>query len=108
MLYINLLDITIIICSKVKYSSNLERQIMRNKSEKFVELANKRVNRAIDDIRLIGNLSNRSNYEYSPEQVAKIFQELQSELAKSRARFTEINKSGRQAFKLEGPSRSKK
>lgn len=81
---------------------------MRDKSEKFVELANKRVNRAIDDIRLIGNLSNRSNYEYSPEQVAKIFQELQSELAKSRARFTDIKKSGRQAFKLEGPSRSKK
>lgn len=79
---------------------------MRNKSEKFVELANKRVNRAIDDIRLIGNLSNRNNYEYSPEQVSIMFQELQSELTKAKVRFTETKRSDKQVFKLDGPKRS--
>ena len=35
-----------------------------DKERKFKELAEKRVNRALDSIRLIGNLSNRQNYSY--------------------------------------------
>ena len=46
---------------------------MRDKRKKFVELAESRVNRAIKDIRLIGNLSNRSAYEYSEEDIRRIF-----------------------------------
>jgi len=40
--------------------------------ERFVKLAENRVARAIKDIRLIGNLSNRSNYTYSEDDVKKI------------------------------------
>ena len=32
--------------------------------EKFVELAEKRVSKTLRDLQLIGNLSNRSNYQY--------------------------------------------
>jgi hypothetical protein len=46
--------------------------VTRDKSAKFVELANKRVNKALKDIQLIGNLSNRQNYEYSDEQAKQI------------------------------------
>ena len=38
--------------------------IERSKRDKFLELANKRVSRAIKDIKLVGNLANRKNYEY--------------------------------------------
>ncbi len=55
--------------------------------KKFVELAEKRVRRAIKDIRLIGNLSNRSNYSYTDEDAKKIHKTLQSELAELKARF---------------------
>ena len=41
---------------------------MSAKEVKFVELANKRVNKAIKDIRLIANLGNKGNYSYSEEQ----------------------------------------
>lgn len=41
------------------------------KAETFQRLANKRVNNALDKIRLIGNLSS-ANYEYTEEQVNKI------------------------------------
>src|SRR5262249_56798948 len=44
--------------------------------EKFVGLANKRVIRAIKAIQLIGNLSNRSNYDYTDEDVDKILKAL--------------------------------
>jgi len=38
---------------------------MSNKEKKFIELTEKRMNKTIKQLRLIGNLSNRSNYTYS-------------------------------------------
>lgn len=58
-----------------------------NKREKFVRLTQARMERAIKDLRLIGNLSNRGNYEYSDADVAKIMTVLESELRELRARF---------------------
>lgn len=58
-----------------------------NKREKFVRLAQARVERAIKNLRLIGNLSNRSNYEYSDADIAKIMTVLESELRELRTRF---------------------
>jgi len=55
--------------------------------EKFVELAEKRVRRAIKDIKLIGNLSNRSNYVYTEKDVKKIIKALQGALSEMKSRF---------------------
>jgi hypothetical protein len=60
----------------------------KEKRARFVRLAVKRVNRAIRDIRLIGNLSNRAAYEYSEEDARKILKTLQKELETLRARFS--------------------
>lgn len=60
---------------------------MRDKRKKFVELAESRVNRAIKDIRLIGNLANKTSYEYSEEDARKIVRALQKELDSAKARF---------------------
>lgn len=60
---------------------------MRDKRGKFVEIAEKRVSRLLKDIRLIGNLSNRNNYSYEPEDVTKIFSAIESEIKTSRKRF---------------------
>jgi hypothetical protein len=57
--------------------------------DKFRRLAESRVKRALNDIRLIGNLSNRNNYDYTSEEVDKIFRALDSELKQVRARFLE-------------------
>jgi len=58
-----------------------------NDRKKFVDLAEKRVVRTIKDIRLIGNLSNKSNYSYTDEDVKKIMKILQSELNQMKLRF---------------------
>ncbi len=55
--------------------------------DKFVRLANKRVSSALKAIQLIGNLSNRSNYDYTEADVQKIFKALQEELSSSRKKF---------------------
>jgi len=46
------------------------------KKEKFTRLAESRMNNALKQIQLIGNLSNTSAYEYSPEDVDKILKTL--------------------------------
>ncbi len=61
---------------------------MRDKRKKFVELAEARVNRTIKDIRLIGNLANRSAYEYGEDDTRKIIRALQRELDSMKSRFS--------------------
>ena len=73
----------------------------RDKRKKFVELAEARVNRAIKDIRLIGNLANRSAYEYSEEDVRKVFRALSREIDAAKSRFTGDTGGRDSDFKLE-------
>lgn len=63
------------------------RLSVRDKRAKFVELANKRVNAAIRAIRLVGNLANRSNYEYTEDEAKRIVRAIQKELDVTRAKF---------------------
>ncbi|MCY3824367.1 MAG: hypothetical protein OXG62_10920 [Nitrospinae bacterium] len=74
---------------------------MNNNREKFVDLANKRVNRTLKCIKLIGNLSNRSNYQYTEQDVEKIFDALQGELKVCRNRFRNHGKENEKEFSLE-------
>lgn len=55
--------------------------------EKFVRLATKRVSNALKSMQLIGNLANRSNYDYTEADVQKIFRALQEELSASKKKF---------------------
>ncbi|QKC92908.1 hypothetical protein EB230_14410 [Mesorhizobium sp. NZP2234] len=61
---------------------------------KFVKLASARVTKALNDIRLIGNLANRSNYDYTSEDVTKIFKALNEEISACKKRFELSNKKG--------------
>ena len=73
---------------------------MSNKREKFVELATKRVNRAIKDLRLIGNLSNRSAYAYSDDDIRKVLRALQREVDAVKSRFAGPGEGGDSEFTL--------
>lgn len=72
----------------------------RDKAAKFVELANKRVNKAIKDIKLISNLSNRQNYQYSEEQARKIIRALQHEVDMVKQSFLSSDNDSQSVFKL--------
>lgn len=73
---------------------------MRDKREKFVALANNRVNKTIKDLRLIGNLSNRSSYEYSEDDSRKIIRALQREIDDLKLRFKGEDKNDDKLFNL--------
>lgn len=69
--------------------------------QKFIRLANARVPKAIKAIRLIANLSNRSNYAYHPQEVKKIVDTLEKEVRALRLRFDAKADGDEQLFKLE-------
>ena len=73
---------------------------MRDKRKKFVDLAEARVNRAIKDIRLIGNLANKESYEYEDDDAKEIFRALQRELDAAKSRFSGNGKTGDDSFRL--------
>ena len=60
---------------------------MRDKQEKFKELAEKRVNKALTGLRLIGNLANRNNYDYTEKQADLIISTLEAEVKILRQKF---------------------
>ena len=68
--------------------------------KKFVELAEKRVNRALKDIKLIGNLSNRSNYSYEDKDARAIIAALNKAVAEIKARFDRKGDEAESEFKL--------
>ena len=68
--------------------------------EKFVSIAEKRVNKTIKDINLIGNLSNKSNYAYTESDIGKIFSALNKELRKAQERFSNVRQEADNSFKL--------
>lgn len=58
-----------------------------NKNTRFKRLAKQRGERILKDIQLLGNLSNRNNYEYSDAEVRKLFNTIEEELKISKSRF---------------------
>ncbi len=73
---------------------------MSAKRDNFIRLAESRVSRAIDSIRVIGNLSNRSNYEYEDQDVQQIVKTLQNEINKLKMQFEAKSGKSKQQFKL--------
>ncbi len=65
---------------------------MENRKERFNRIASKRTNDIIEKIRVLGNCSNKSTYEYTKEDVEKIFSAINKELRDSKAKFTNKNK----------------
>lgn len=60
--------------------------IKETKTERFTRLAEQRVNKAIDQIRIIGNLSSQQ-YEFTTEQVEQIIVALQAAIAELEEKF---------------------
>jgi len=60
---------------------------MQEKTERFKRVAENRTNKIIDQIRLLGNCANKSNYEYTDEDVRKIFSAIENELKNTKMKY---------------------
>lgn len=68
-----------------------------NKHDRFKRIATKRTNEILERIRILGNCSNRSMYEYSEEEINKIFSEMDKQLRLVKSKFVPKK---RERFKL--------
>jgi hypothetical protein len=57
------------------------------KNERFKRVASKRTNDILEKIRILGNCYNKSSYEYTEEEVNKIFSEIEKQLKLTKAKF---------------------
>lgn len=73
------------------------KQVLNEKHQKFLDTAEKRVNTIILKIEGLENLSDKSRYEYTEEEVNKMFGSIEQTLASVKESFT--NKS-RKRFKF--------
>lgn len=73
---------------------------MENKKANFKRIAENRVNKIIDMIGLLGNLSNSSFYEYTDEQIESIFNAIEAELEKQKQKFVKKKDGKRKKFEL--------
>lgn len=71
------------------------------KRDRFVRLAEARTNKILDMIKLLGNCSSKSNYEYTEEDVKKIFGAIEREIKNTRAKFNGSDTAKEDRFTLE-------
>ena len=62
------------------------------RKERFNRLATSRTNEIIDKIRILGNCSNKSTYEYAESDISKIFRAIDNELRDTKKKFTSTKK----------------
>lgn len=73
---------------------------MSKKNDKFKELAENRVRKAIKLLKLIGNLANKTHYDYSSPDANKIISVLRNEVKNIETRFKSKNSTDDNDFKL--------
>lgn len=71
-----------------------------SKREKFVRLAEARTNKIINMLQLLGNCSNTNTYEYTSQDVDKIFIAIENEVRNAKKKFNKIGNKKNNEFKL--------
>lgn len=82
-----------------KQSDKKSNEKKESKSETFKRLAPNRVNSVLRSLRILSNCGNRINYEYTSDEVEKIFDSISEAYQNSLAKFTK-SKAEQEAFKF--------
>ena len=82
--------------------SQIEIGAVNNKAtnhDRFIRIAERRVNKVIDSLDNLGKCSDRRNYEYNEYEVRKIFREIEGKVREVKLQFQGKNNS-KSRFKL--------
>jgi len=78
---------------------------MKEKTEKFERLAEKRITEVVKKLRLVGNLANKNNYNYTDEHVKQIIETIDNEVKLLKNRFREENTNDEFTFSFKNKSK---
>ena len=76
-------------------------KMQETKRDKFVRLAEARTNKIIDMIQLLGNCSNLGAYDYTQQDVDKIFTAIENELREAKKKFSKVDNKKGSRFSLD-------
>ncbi len=62
--------------------------VTSDKKERFEKIATARTNKILNDLRLLGNCSNRASYEYTQDEVNQMFRAIREAVSEAEAKFT--------------------
>jgi len=74
---------------EVYMTETIKQEIQKTgvKRDRFIRIAERRVNQIIENLNNLGKCSNRRNYEYSEGDIKKIFREIERKVKETRLRF---------------------
>ena len=84
-----------------RIGGSLMANTQETKRDKFVRLAEARTNKIIDMLQLLGNCSNTSTYDYTQQDVDKIFTAIETELREAKKKFNKIDSKKTSRFSLD-------
>lgn len=64
------------------------KETQTSKRARFKRLAEYRTNEVLKRIKVLGNCHNRSTYDYTEEEVNKIFSVIEKQLKETKSKFT--------------------
>ena len=70
----------------------MDTKISKNKRERFKRLASSRTREVLKKIKVLSNCANRSAYDYSEEEISKIFSAIDKAVKDSKSKFYFPNK----------------
>ena len=75
--------------------------MVSERRKNFERVAAKRVDKILEAMRLLGNCSNRNNYDYEQEDVDVMFAAIKSGMKQAQNRFeSELNRGNKEHFKF--------
>ncbi len=75
--------------------------MVKSRRERFEDVAGKRVQYILDKLELLGNCSNKGNYEYTEDDVKKMTATIREQFKKTESRFyDELGRSTKRTFKF--------
>ena len=58
-----------------------------SRRQRFKRLATRRVNKALNQLRVLGNLANKSYYDYTEEDISRMFRAIDSQVKALKGKF---------------------
>jgi len=65
----------------------MSKEVQNKKQERFKRLATYRTNEVLKRVKVLGNCSNRSAYEYNREDIDKIFNVINQKVKEIKSKF---------------------
>lgn len=65
----------------------MEKEKQFNKRERFKRLGTQRTNSVLQRLKVLGNCSNRSAYDYTEEEISRIFSEIERKVRETKSKF---------------------